>query len=221
MTVLGLAGLAYLVPTALDGVWVVAGWSVLAVGLAWLSERRRFGVSAVAPVPFVALAAAHTLLLEAPPQALRDGVDDLLPAALAIALTTAGALLAASFSPDPFRRAFGVVGAVGAVYLPSVVIVDATAGGALEPGQTPQVLLSVFWSTVGLTAVVVGLARGARQLRLAGLGLLALAAAKVALYDLAELDEIYRVLSFVALGLLLLGGAFAYQRTRHDTEAPA
>ena len=37
---------------------------------------------------------------------------------------------------------------------------------------------------------------------------------KVGLFDLAALDEIYRVLSVIALGLLLLAGAFAYQRLR-------
>jgi uncharacterized membrane protein len=39
----------------------------------------------------------------------------------------------------------------------------------------------------------------------------------VFLYDLASLDEIYRVLSFIALGLLLLAAAFAYQRVRKPT----
>ena len=51
-----------------------------------------------------------------------------------------------------------------------------------------------------------------KRLRLGGLALLALAVAKVYTYDLAELDELSRVLSFIALGLLLLVGAFAYQR---------
>jgi LPXTG-motif cell wall-anchored protein len=36
-------------------------------------------------------------------------------------------------------------------------------------------------------------------------------------YDLSELESIYRALSFIALGLLLLGGAFAYQRIRKET----
>jgi uncharacterized membrane protein len=34
------------------------------------------------------------------------------------------------------------------------------------------------------------------------------------LYDLSTLTSIYRVLSFVVLGLFLLAGAFAYQRLR-------
>jgi uncharacterized membrane protein len=37
---------------------------------------------------------------------------------------------------------------------------------------------------------------------------------KVFLYDMAALQAEYRVLSFVVLGLLLLAGAYAYQRMR-------
>ena len=38
--------------------------------------------------------------------------------------------------------------------------------------------------------------------------------AKVFLYDLSTLTSLYRVASFIVLGLLLLAGAFAYQRLR-------
>jgi uncharacterized membrane protein len=37
---------------------------------------------------------------------------------------------------------------------------------------------------------------------------------KVFLYDLSALTSVYRVASFVGLGLLLLAGAFAWQRMR-------
>jgi uncharacterized membrane protein len=84
----------------------------------------------------------------------------------------------------------------------------------LEVRQQGQVALSAFWSITGLAALVLGLVRDERRLRLGGLGLLGLAIAKVFFYDLSALDSIYRVLSFVALGLLLLAGAFAYQRMR-------
>ena len=101
------------------------------------------------------------------------------------------------------------VAATAAVYLPSFAIVSAFDGDELQPGQTPQVLLSAFWAVAGLTGIVLGLLRDVRLLRLGGLALLLLAAAKVFAYDLSEL-------SFIALGLLLLGGAFAYQRIRKE-----
>jgi uncharacterized membrane protein len=78
------------------------------------------------------------------------------------------------------------------------------------------VLLSGFWSLTGLAALTAGLLRDVRRLRFGGLALLVLALLKVFVYDLQSLDSIYRVLSFVAIGLLLLAGAFAYQRLRPD-----
>jgi hypothetical protein len=49
-------------------------------------------------------------------------------------------------------------------------------------------------------------------LRLGGFALLSLAVTKVFLYDLSTLESLWRVLSFVAPGLLLLAGALAYRR---------
>src|SRR5205085_5826825 len=102
-------------------------------------------------------------------------------------------------SPRRLRTAFAALAAAAAVYLPSIAIVDVTAAGAGEPGQTPQVLLSGFWAVTGFAALVYGLVRDDRRLRIGGLVLLGLAVGKVFLYDLAKLESIYRVLSFIAL----------------------
>ena len=60
--------------------------------------------------------------------------------------------------------------------------------------------------------------RHSPKARLGGLALLTVAIAKVWTYDLSELEELARALSFVALGLLLLAGAFAYQRFKPEEE---
>ena len=75
-------------------------------------------------------------------------------------------------------------------------------------------LLSALWAAAGALALVIGLRRDHFELRVAGFSLLGLAFVKVVAFDLAALDSIYRVASCVALGLLLLGSAFAYQRMR-------
>jgi uncharacterized membrane protein len=214
-TALAALGLAL----ALDGPALVAAWSAESLVLAWAARRVGDRRGQVASMGFLALAVAHTLLLEAPPEALRAGVDDLWLAAAAVAIVGfAAALLTTLVVDDQLRLVVAVVAALAAVYLPSLAIVSAFEGDDLEPGQTPQVLLSAFWAVVGLAAVVVGLQRDLKPLRLGGLALLLLAAAKVFLYDLSELESIYRALSFIALGLLLLAGAFAYQRLRQESE---
>jgi uncharacterized membrane protein len=77
-----------------------------------------------------------------------------------------------------------------------------------------QVALSALWSLAGVGALVAGLRFGVGPARTAGLALLLATVAKVFLYDLSTLTSVYRVMSFMVLGLLLLLGAFAYQRLR-------
>jgi uncharacterized membrane protein len=215
-----LAGLAYLPPIAFEGLPVVLAWSALAVALAFVGSRGLADNAAQAAPAFVALAVLHVLGLEAPPDALRDGVDDLGVACLAITAAAAATFAVARLVEWPREALVGleILGAALVVYLPSVAIVDVTTTGELDPGQTPQVLLSAFWSVTGLAALVYGLLRDDRRFRVGGLALLGIAIVKVFLYDLASLDEIYRVLSFIALGLLLLASAFAYQRIRRTPE---
>jgi uncharacterized membrane protein len=107
-----------------------------------------------------------------------------------------------------------------AVYLLSVATIDlfqGRVGGDVpleELQKQAQVALSVLWALLGAGAFVVGLSRRRILVRQAGLGLLALATAKVFVFDLSALDVAYRVLSLIALGVLLLGSAYLYQRLR-------
>lgn len=208
---------------ALDGPALVVGWSVEAVVLAWVAGRTGERRAELGVGLFLVLAIGHVLAFEAPPDALLIGVDDLAKGLIGIAMVALAAfassrLLAAD--PPERRTALEIAGVVAIIYLPSVAIVDTwTTGDLSEPGQTPQLLLSAFWSLTGLAAIVYGLFRRQRPARLAGLALLGVAVAKVFLFDLATLDSIYRVLSFLALGLLLLAGAFAYQRLTVEEES--
>jgi hypothetical protein len=220
---MGLSALGF--AEALDGPALVFGWAIQAVALAYLATRanrepKPNGSNAqrllIAASAYLGLALGHVLAFEAPPTAILTGVED-----LGVALAGLGACAAAALYGRFALRDFGpvvvqvceVVGAATLVYLASVAIVDTVgvtdSGGSRQAGQ---VLLSAFWALTGLSGIVYGLLRDVRRFRLGGLALLALAVAKVYTYDLAELEELARVLSFIALGLLLLVGAFAYQR---------
>ena len=104
--------------------------------------------------------------------------------------------------------------AVVLLYLGSVEVVS-LAGAGLA-GQTA---LSVLWAVVGVGALVAGLVADDRVLRRAGLVLLAVTVTKVFIYDLASLTSMYRVGSLIGLGLLLLCGAFAWQKVRPEEDA--
>ncbi len=210
---LGLSGVT--LALALDGPALVAAWSAEAAILAWVARTTGEQRALVFSGAFLVLAALHALLDEAPPEALVDGVGNLSTAIVAVLCVAVSALIMGALVEAPdLRMLLLAVAAVGFVYATSLLIVDVIQGDALEHSQTAQVALSCFWGVVGLMAIVIGLVRNVRELRFGGLALLALGVAKLFLYDLSELDELYRVLSFVAVGLLLLGGAYAYQRVR-------
>lgn len=81
-------------------------------------------------------------------------------------------------------------------------------------------LVSALWAAQGVALVWWGLARGHDLRRKVGFGLLAVAAGKTVLVDTAQLAEVYRILSYLALGVLLLLGGYVYQRyARGDDEA--
>jgi uncharacterized membrane protein len=209
----GLSGVT--LALALDGPALVVGWSAEAAILAWVARRTGEQRALVFSCAFLALAALHVLAEEAPPDALLDGVGDL-GQALAAVLSVGVAALVMVYVVErvDLRMVLLALAAIAFLYAPSLAIVDLIQGDEVGRSQTAQVVLSAFWGIVGLAAIVGGLVRDVRELRLAGLALLGIGVAKVFAYDLPELDQLYRVLSLVALGLLLLSGAYAYQRVR-------
>lgn len=75
-----------------------------------------------------------------------------------------------------------------------------------------QVAISVLWSLCAVTLLKVGFARTSKALRMSGLALFAVTAAKVFLSDLEHLDLAWRAASFLGLGVLLVLGSYLYQR---------
>jgi uncharacterized membrane protein len=222
-----LALTAYLTSISLGGAELVLAWAGEAVALAGIAWRRGDDVAAVGSLAFLAAAAVHALAVEAPPRALVLGVSDAAAAAMALAaLVAAGLIIARARMTVAGRPTAGpLVGgaALALLYLASVLIVSAfqpsVAGTsdailALTVRQQGQMLLSCLWALAGVGGLIVGLRRDRRVLRLGALGVLLITAGKVFLYDLATLDSGYRIGSFIALGLLLLLGAYAYQRLR-------
>ena len=60
--------------------------------------------------------------------------------------------------------------------------------------------------------MIIGFARSNAFLRWLALILLGMTVGKVFLYDLSTLERVYRILSFIVLGILLLAISFAYQK---------
>lgn len=81
-------------------------------------------------------------------------------------------------------------------------------------GWKTQVGLSVLWTLYAAGALGWGFLRRAPVVRYAALALLGMLIVKVFLLDLAALETIYRIVSFLILGLVLLGVSLLYQKAR-------
>ena len=73
-------------------------------------------------------------------------------------------------------------------------------------------LLTLSWSLEGIALLALGFALRERALRLSGLSLLLLCIGKVFFYDLRNLETIFRILSFIGLGVVLLLVSWIYTR---------
>jgi uncharacterized membrane protein len=75
-----------------------------------------------------------------------------------------------------------------------------------------QLSLSMVWAVYGGGMLAFGIMRRNRLLRVMALALTGMTIVKVFLLDLQSLERIYRVIAFIVLGVILLLGAFLYQR---------
>lgn len=111
------------------------------------------------------------------------------PRSLAVFFAAAGGLLWFAYSSAELSRGLSL-------YVP-----EFAAGG-----------LSVLWAIYALLLLICGIRFRQKAMRYCGLGLFAVVALKAILLDMARLPSLYRVLAFLAMGLLFFVGAFAYMR---------
>ena len=218
---------AYLGGALLDGAVLVVALAGGAVTLAELARRFDAELVAGGALAYLGGALTHVLAFEAPPAALVGGLQDPVAAAIAVGAVVLAVVHCARSGGGPLpagvREPLLGAAAVAVLYLASALVVTPFQPGSpgsqaslldLDVRQQGQVLLSGLWSIAGLGALVFGLRRDLRLVRLGALALLLVSVGKVFLFDLATLTSIYRVASFIGLGLLLLMAAFAWQRMR-------
>jgi uncharacterized membrane protein len=71
---------------------------------------------------------------------------------------------------------------------------------------------SAVWILFGAALLALGVTRKGKMLRYASLAVMLVVIGKVFLYDMANLSDLWRVFSFLGLGVSLLALAWVYQR---------
>lgn len=226
------------IPIQLRSNWITIGWSVEALAMLWVGvETRAPRLRALALAVF-ALSLIRLLF--------RDTHLDTRPMFTPVinkyflsSLVVTACLFAAVAA---YRRA----GGVKEVFAPKVDIVillvaivtlwfiisvethtyfeaRAAAEKASELARHErwlgQMALSVMWSAYAGTLAAIGFARRSAVVRWMSLGLFAFTVIKVMVVDISELRQLYRIIAFFVLGVLLLVVAWGYQKAFHSRES--
>ncbi len=241
---LGFAALA--IPLQLEREWITLGWALEGVAVVALWRRLDHpGLKAFA----LALLAAVTVRLVANPavagyhaHAGRPVLNWLLytylvPAACLVGASTLLSGLeterARSFERALYARGrpWGAILCGAAAIAVVFVWIDLAVFDLFAPSRhlplaasgrmARDLALSLAWALYALVLLALGIARRARALRAVGLGLLAVALAKLFLFDLSGLEDLYRVASLAGLAICLVLVSLAYQRFVFRKTPPA
>jgi hypothetical protein len=87
-------------------------------------------------------------------------------------------------------------------------------GAVTSADLARQLTLSVTWAAYAVVLVAIGIWRNYRPVRLFAILIFGLTIAKVFVIDISTLDRVYKMLSVMALGVLLLVASYLYQRLR-------
>jgi uncharacterized membrane protein len=134
-----------------------------------------------------------------------------LPAMLAITL----ALIARTTRPMAYRAIAAGTSVLLALAFLTLEVTRAYHGPVLTAGPltaAEQYTYSAVWLAYGVALLLVGIALASKPARLASAAVVLLTIAKVFLVDMADLTGAWRALSFIGLGLVLVGIGYLYQR---------
>lgn len=219
---LALTFVTLVIPVQLDGKWMTMAWAIEGAILIWVGVRAQVSHLRWAGLALFTVVASRLMLFPihgVQPVLLnqRFGLFAVVIICFVAALWRSRSLK--SDLNEEERLAFGVVGLctnIVTLWALSCEVWDYWSPSGFEDERrsdlAQQLGLSLLWTTYATALVAAGVRWRNTALRWQGLALLGLVALKVFLYDLSSLEAIYRIVSFMVLGLLLLGVSFFYQR---------
>ena len=221
------------IPIRLESHWITIGWFVEAAALLWVGERIKADLLNVFALMALVLGVGRLLFFDDFESARL--IFNIRMAVYGVAVMVLGLVAyGASKRDDEPARTIGWVAVVAMNALALIGLSrevadyyaqQVTAGHPLpgvrqledwararSVGIARDFTYSALWMAYGAMLMVVGFWRSSAFVRWQALLVIAATTIKVFVYDTSQLDRIYRILSFVVLGVLLLAISFAYQR---------
>jgi uncharacterized membrane protein len=135
------------------------------------------------------------------------------------------ALVARANRPLAYRYIAATAAIVLALLYLTLEVRRLYQGSAISPlapiGDAEQYTYSVVWLTFGVVLLAAGLLLRSQPARIASAAVIALTIGKAFLIDMAGLTGIFRALSFIGLGVVLVGIGWLYQRLLFPSRAQA
>jgi uncharacterized membrane protein len=214
---------------ALTALWTIYGAAALIIGIKRGFRLLRLGALMLLAVATVKLLIADLKYYRAPWHSLIFNDTFAAFALIVLALVASVCFYLRAEGIDEDERTILIPLIVGVLNVLAIVGLSAEvlgyfgknmrAGGVAaddlrDLGLARQLWLSLVWTIYGGAMLCVGIARRSKLLRVMALLLLGLTIFKVFLFDLSSLEKLYRIISFIVLGAILLVVSFLYQRYR-------
>jgi uncharacterized membrane protein len=228
------------IPIQLRSNWITIAWSVEALMMLWAGiETRALRIRIGAGILF-GLALIKLIFWDTP-YGNRGAFIPVFNRYFLSSLAVVGCLFTAvalyqkigkqkNISPNGFKVAL-LLAAVVSLWLVCSIethtffVARSLAARLLEDADHQrwlgQMALSVVWATYAAVLAAIGFVRRSSAIRWASLSLFALTVVKAMLVDIAQLQQLYRIIVFFVLGVLLLLVAWAYHKAFQARESSA
>ncbi|MDO8629437.1 MAG: DUF2339 domain-containing protein [Phycisphaerales bacterium] len=212
--------------------WITVFWAVQAAVLVWaavrLADERLLhagaGLLFVAVFKFLCWDLVSLFDLTLPDLYFRRGYEVLaaerwIAAGMVLAATFAAGTALSRQSNQPRRlpsASFSgrLLYSVFGCFLFVILNVEASAWFHEFARPARFAAISVLWALFAIVLMLLGFGKGIAALRRCSLALFAVTLAKVFLSDMSDVSTPYRIVSFLVLGLMLIGASYLYHRFR-------
>jgi uncharacterized membrane protein len=226
----GLVFLILAVPMFVSGHWITICWSVQAMVVLWAGLRLHhrwlcygaLGLLLLAVGKFVVYDYGEVFALRLETFAYtRDFAEHLLQRWSTMVFVLGALLYSAhmlrtaepglvAWQPSITTWLYGAF----AVLLFCVLTLEVSAYCYARAPQARFAAISVLWTLYAIALMLLGFRYQQARLRLVSLGLFGVTILKVFLVDMARVSTPLRIVSFVVLGLMLIGASYLYYRYR-------
>jgi uncharacterized membrane protein len=242
---LAIAFLTIAIPLKADGRWITIGWLAEGVALVWISARLSLPAGEDTPasahrilrwLATAALALGCCSLLTQPVWLYQPIQIAFLNRRFATSLFGIAALGAAAWialharqHPDEASPTWREIAGASIIALNLVAVLACVqeidtvwrhTDGNIEADLRKSLAISAFLMLYGAVLLAIGFWKRSAFIRWQALLLLVFTIAKTFLYDMRDLSQGYRVVSFLGLGALLMAISFAYQKDWLALRAP-